>query len=409
MADKRTRLSDMTKAGRKAEKPTVIGAIRDPQFVRDVLQGLGETATRGITGVLGAPVDITTMAMRPFGYSVPAEQVVGGSEYLGKQLERAGMLSGNRNQLSELLAGLVTPDPLDVAKLGAMAVPVVGRVARQAPRDEAMRIAQANAAKPISEGGLGLPPDNTAMDRAKAMGFDLNVFHGSDKDIQELKKYSTRGGLGSLYVSDEPKTPNEYAMLGAQLRDLLPEHLKDDVEYLKDFYGDDLLEYAMKTQKVAPQRSPNVLPLMARSENAMSASDNFSDYGKYINTEYPEAIKQNWEDAFPVLGNDAYLLQNADPHLIGMQVTGDISDYTAAKRVPLIKFLPDPETGTNTFVIQDPSNIRSRFAAFDPARRYESDLLGAADPRLLGAIGLGTAGAIYKTNREKEKDRKREK
>lgn len=120
MAEKRTRLSDMTKAGRKAEKPTVIGAIRDPQFVRDVLQGLGETATRGITGVLGAPVDITTMAMRPFGYSVPAEQVVGGSEYLGKQLERAGMLSGNRNQLSELLAGLVTPDPVDAAKLGAM-------------------------------------------------------------------------------------------------------------------------------------------------------------------------------------------------------------------------------------------------------------------------------------------------
>ena len=68
MADKRTRLSDMTKAGRKTEKPTVIGAIRDPQFVRDVLQGLGETATRGVTGVLGAPVDITTMAMRPFGF-----------------------------------------------------------------------------------------------------------------------------------------------------------------------------------------------------------------------------------------------------------------------------------------------------------------------------------------------------
>ena len=59
--------------------------------------------------------------------------------------------------------------------------------------------------------------------------------------------------------------------------------------------------------------------------------------------------------------------------------------------------------------ITDPTQIRSRFAAFDPARRYESDLLGAADPRLLGAIGLGTAGALYKTNREKEKDRKREK
>ena len=120
MADKRTRLSDMTKAGRKAEKPTVIGAIRDPQFVRDVLQGLQDTAYRGAGSFLGIPVDLTTMAMRPFGYSVPDEQVVGGPEWIGKKMQDAGLVSGNRNPVAELLAGLVSPDPVDAAKLGAM-------------------------------------------------------------------------------------------------------------------------------------------------------------------------------------------------------------------------------------------------------------------------------------------------
>ena len=44
----------------------------------------------------------------------------------------------------------------------------------------------------------------------------------------------------------------------------------------------------------------------------------------------------------------------------------------------------------NTTIIQDPSHIRSRFAAFDPARINENDILGYADPRLLGLLGLGT-------------------
>jgi hypothetical protein len=35
----------------------------------------------------------------------------------------------------------------------------------------AHKIAQANAALPVEQGGLGLPPNNTAIDRAKALGF----------------------------------------------------------------------------------------------------------------------------------------------------------------------------------------------------------------------------------------------
>jgi hypothetical protein len=119
----RTSLKQIRDAGKRKKAGTdigVIGALADPQFREDVLRGLGETSARGVAGVLGAPVDLTTMALRPFGYSVPAEQVVGGSDYIGRQMERAGLISGERRPIAEMLGGIVSPDPADAAKLGAM-------------------------------------------------------------------------------------------------------------------------------------------------------------------------------------------------------------------------------------------------------------------------------------------------
>jgi hypothetical protein len=119
----RTSLKQIRDTGKRKKAGTdigVIGALADAQFREDVLRGLGETSARGVAGVLGAPVDLTTMALRPFGYSVPAEQVVGGSDYIGRQMERAGLISGERRPIAEMLGGIVSPDPADAAKLGAM-------------------------------------------------------------------------------------------------------------------------------------------------------------------------------------------------------------------------------------------------------------------------------------------------
>jgi hypothetical protein len=44
----------------------------------------------------------------------------------------------------------------------------------------AHKTAQKNAALPIEKGGLGLHHENTAHDRAKAMGFDTLAYHGTD-------------------------------------------------------------------------------------------------------------------------------------------------------------------------------------------------------------------------------------
>ena len=54
--------------------------------------------------------------------------------------------------------------------------------------DRRMEIARRNAALPIEQGGLGLPENNTAMDRAKAMGFvDIGAHYTpSDFDAFEI-------------------------------------------------------------------------------------------------------------------------------------------------------------------------------------------------------------------------------
>jgi hypothetical protein len=44
-------------------------------------------------------------------------------------------------------------------------------------------------------------------------------------------------------------------------------------------------------------------------------------------------------------------------------------------------------------------DIRSRFAAFDPARRNEADILGRADPNLLMLLGIGAGGVAYAGSR----------
>lgn len=57
-----------------------------------------------VAQTIGAPVDIATMAMRPFGYKT--EVPVGGSEWIGKQMEKAGFVTPTRRPVAELITGL---------------------------------------------------------------------------------------------------------------------------------------------------------------------------------------------------------------------------------------------------------------------------------------------------------------
>jgi hypothetical protein len=85
---------------------------------------------------------------------------------------------------------------------------------RAAPQDEALRLAQQRAALPVSQGGLGLPTNNTAQQRAQAMGFEENnpLYHATDAatDFGAFVA-SPRGKLGAgVYTSPSAKYTEKY-------------------------------------------------------------------------------------------------------------------------------------------------------------------------------------------------------
>lgn len=57
---------------------------------------------------------------------------------------------------------------------------------------------------------LGLPKNNTAQDRAKAMGFGDDVYHGTKADFDEFKPHKDSWSQ-ALFTSPNPKLANKFA------------------------------------------------------------------------------------------------------------------------------------------------------------------------------------------------------
>jgi len=101
----------------------------------------------------------------------------------------------------------------------------------QAPQQAALDLAQKRAALPVEQGGLGLPSNNTAADRAKAMGFESDYAHGSP--ISEITKLtpSQTGAQGSgIYATNYFPEANIYSgkEVGATI---YPLQVKTDTAY----------------------------------------------------------------------------------------------------------------------------------------------------------------------------------
>jgi hypothetical protein len=159
--------------------------LADKQFYKDVGGRLLDAANRGgVAGTLGAPVDIATMAMRPFGYNV--EKPVMGSEWLGQKMQDAGMVSPERNAIAELLSSVVVPSGMAKAGAGMFNV-----------EQNALR----NLAAPA-----------TMNKEAGAI-----VWHGSPHKFDKFDSSKIGTGEGAqayghgLYLAENPKVAEEYA------------------------------------------------------------------------------------------------------------------------------------------------------------------------------------------------------
>jgi len=187
--------------------------------------------------------------------------------------------------------------------------------------------AQRVAALPVEQGGLGLPANNTAMDRARAMGVDTDGFHATGADIR--------------YIDPSKVGASDYGTIG------------------QGFYIDpsDTAGYANLVARINQGKFPqNIMPVKFRTDNLYDLTGTLGP----DSVEGSKRLTQNMKDA------------------------GFDGTFT---------LMPD---GTKKEVaVFNPSIVRSRFAAFNPAKRYESDMLGAADPRLLAGLAGATGTGLY--------------
>ena len=151
--------------------------------------------------------------LRQAGYVTPQGQVVGPRTDLAQKLKSYVMnipqnaAQNLANQRADIDAALTMGQGgIEVGDRAAFErqmaeVPNIGGVMKVSG---AMRTAQKNAALPIEQGGLGLPPNNTPMDRARAMGYEIPVYHGTNADIAV---FNTQGkgktsGAGAFFTTN---------------------------------------------------------------------------------------------------------------------------------------------------------------------------------------------------------------
>lgn len=183
------------------------------------------------------------------------------------------------------------------------------------------------------KGGDGIAMDYASrMKRAKEQGFDTDAFHGTNKNIDSFRK-------GITYTSSRPDVANDFAMY-----------------------------------KNHPDGA-NVVPVKQRG-NYLEIDANYEDI----------------RDSEKAFSRDVLGLTD-DDYPNGMEVY----DYARSKGFDGVKFVnalddvpSSPEMGrpSDVYASFNPNQIRSTNAAFDPAKKNSSNLLGRATPRDM-AVGTG--------------------
>ena len=178
--------------------------------------------------------------------------------------------------------------------------------------EQAHLTAQRNAALPVNQGGLGLAADNTAMDRARALGFEDGWAHGSpNPKITEMKPSSTGAEGPGTYATNYLPEASTYSFLN---------------------------------------EGSTVYPLMVNRSKSLNANGNIYDL---LKANSDDELLMNLEKA----GKDSITAsQSKTPQWLldaGAPYMPDRMHYVSVK----------------------PYNFRSRFAAFDPMKKESSNLL----------------------------------
>ena len=274
-----------------------------------------------------------------------------------------------------------------------------------APQQEALDTAQRNAALPIEEGGLGLPKDNTPEMRAQAMGYDVDAYHGTNTgeilafDPALMGKQSG-GNLKASFFADRPSAANYYINETPENVVIKPQYAEEYNKIYSKFTNDEAkaiekfnetYDKNIKSTVQIPWDEANPEVLALKNQARKSADDYFGKYFDKDIVQDPKYFDKNPEGlVYPVKLNTKGLMdydaggatwtpyQDQRIKSLLAQEGRTLEDVGGVN----ISNSYDADVGQKIGVygIADPSRVRSRFAAFDPMRRNEPDLLAGVLP-----------------------------
>jgi hypothetical protein len=266
-----------------------------------------------------------------------------------------------------------------------------------APQEQALRLAQQRASLPPSQGGLGLPANNTPQQRAAAMKFEERGFH-------ETEGANIENGLSNFDVkrvgaaaSDE-QTP--YAMfikphpagLGiarnnpAQMPLMVKSNLTDE-NILKAF-----------ADRGELQQYLDQFPEIKKSTNAVRELDqkmakHMEELSNKADELYAQGKIEEADRIYNSMGFDSPMMKEFDARTgeLAAKAKQQITDLFNSQGVGTVGLTNDAGAfgrKTITEMVLNPNeNVRSRFAAFDPWRKTAATAaaFGVAAPDLLAA------------------------
>jgi hypothetical protein len=264
--------------------------------------------------------------------------------------DNANLLAANRDQTVGLLSTAAAAEPRNAAERMARDILDMRAAGRAGEVTDEM-MAQADPQYMFANTPLPMD-DASRMARAREAGFDTGVplYHGGRDNLQNVSRFkgNAEGGAGTFYMTDERSVANSYA----------PNRPNPSGE--------------------------NVMPLLARS-------------GDYREAGYTRPFPANGTpqeiDAW-LSGNDAYnermSAEGIKSAVYNQQIdaarrnnqTGVVMRQTADNRIDTPFAIP-----SDVFIALDPSNIRSRFARFDPEFAHLANLSAANIDPLAGLFG----------------------